>query len=1115
MSWYGNRTLATFSQRMKGFRLVLLIILFYTLPSPVNGQFYYGLHQDYGKNRVEFNEFVWNYYRFEKIDVYFYKSADDVAKQVAILAEENLEQLEKLFDSPIQDRMSIVVFNNLSELKQSNLLPSDEESYNTGGITHIAGSKMFLYFNGSYADLKGQVRKGMAEMILNNLIYGSFGQSFKNSTLLNFPEWYFEGLISFMSGPLTARDEALLMDGFLTKRFKRFNALTGEEARVAGHSIWQYIATAYGTKVIKDVLFMAIINRNVDDGFRFILGADLKVIMGNWRDNTLYDYRLKDKDKSVYKALPGEILMKTRKDERLTHLAMDPTGTKAALVVNRQGRYALKIIDLEKGRKKTIIKGGYRIPQNADYSFPVPAWHPNGRILAYLTEEKGFLWLNFYDTKKKKSETKEFFKFDKVLSMEYSSDGKQLLMAAVKNGQSDIYLYTILNKRAEPITEDIYDDSDPHFIQGDKRIVFRSNRTTTLLEPVNKRKLSTPTVNPNFDLFIANRTGRNQRELWRLSNSPSLDELNVNVLNSSQITYTAKRDGFHNTYLIEIDSNIAYVDTTVHYNYTFSHYQVTRREENTLNQVISPKTSTALNTYYVKGRTQLRKIVFDTEERNKELKQNQIDVSLPEEVEIKKRLAEVVIVPDPGPRPRGDFDLADYQFHPSLTKGRKIKKKPSIETDPGIRAQEIAFPAIRANTDSLIIPNQRNYFTSFYQDEFTTQIDNIFSNPQYQPFTGTPSPGLLNAGFNMLFKLGVVDLFNNYKLTGGMRTDFQPVAGLSLSPNSEFFIGLSDQSKRMNKALMLYRRSRYGEGNSPSGIPALLRVITHEATFSSTYPINPVSSFVGTLGYRHDRQVVLSTDGFNLPEPAFNKDFGIFRLAYIYDNTRHLGLNLYEGLRYKIFTEYYKDLTRPNTGMHTLGIDLRHYLPLHRTIIWANRLAYGTSFGPQKLIHFMGGVDNEFSPDFDRSTPIAQDENYIFQTVVTNMRGFFQNARNGNSFMVINSEVRVPVFKYLLNRPIRNDFIANFQFIVFGDVGTAWNGDSPWSEENALNTLTINKPPSLSIIIDRQKDPILYGTGFGMRTRLLGYFVRADWAWGIEDGNVLPRVFYFSLSTDF
>jgi hypothetical protein len=31
----------------------------------------------------------------------------------------------------------------------------------------------------------------------------------------------------------------------------------------------------------------------------------------------------------------------------------------------------------------------------------------------------------------------------------------------------------------------------------------------------------------------------------------------------------------------------------------------------------------------------------------------------------------------------------------------------------------------------------------------------------------------------------------------------------------------------------------------------------------------------------------------------------------------------------------------------------------------------------------------------------------------------------------------------------------------------------------------------------------------------LGYFVRLDWAWGIEDNKILDRIFYFSLSLDF
>ncbi|MDZ7848629.1 MAG: BamA/TamA family outer membrane protein [Owenweeksia sp.] len=183
-------------------------------------------------------------------------------------------------------------------------------------------------------------------------------------------------------------------------------------------------------------------------------------------------------------------------------------------------------------------------------------------------------------------------------------------------------------------------------------------------------------------------------------------------------------------------------------------------------------------------------------------------------------------------------------------------------------------------------------------------------------------------------------------------------------------------------------------------------------------------------------------------------------------------------------------------------------------MIWANRFASGTSFGPEKLIYIMGGVDNQFAPKTEPTTPIATENNYIFQTLVTNMRGFYQNVRNGNSFAVVNSELRWPIFSYLVQKPIRSDFIKNFQLVGFGDIGTAWNGLTPYSDENAINTETIDRE-NVVIILDSQKDPIVYSYGFGSRTRLFGYFLRFDWGWPIEDGVVLDNEFMFSIGTDF
>lgn len=39
-----------------------------------------------------------------------------------------------------------------------------------------------------------------------------------------------------------------------------------------------------------------------------------------------------------------------------------------------------------------------------------------------------------------------------------------------------------------------------------------------------------------------------------------------------------------------------------------------------------------------------------------------------------------------------------------------------------------------------------------------------------------------------------------------------------------------------------------------------------------------------------------------------------------------------------------------------LGLDFRHYIKIHRNLVWANRLAASTSSGTQKLVYYLGSV---------------------------------------------------------------------------------------------------------------------------------------------------------------
>ena len=272
----------------------------------------------------------------------------------------------------------------------------------------------------------------------------------------------------------------------------------------------------------------------------------------------------------------------------------------------------------------------------------------------------------------------------------------------------------------------------------------------------------------------------------------------------------------------------------------------------------------------------------------------------------------------------------------------------------------------------------------------------------------------------------------------------------------------------------------------------------------------------------NDNGVLKATNDATLHAENSHEYRAVGKMALVFDNSRNKMVNIYYGTKFKVFGEYYQeifdDATNAEIGnMQVVGFDLRHSQKISREIVWVNRLAASSSFGKEKLIYYLGSVDDWMhtgGDQFINAEDIDRSVNYRYQALAANMRGFPQNIRRGTNFAVFNSELRVPVFKYFIRRPIRSKFIRNFQAIGFTDVGTAWNGLNPWDKDNSVNKDIITDGP-ITVTVFKNIDPIVAGYGFGVRSTILGYFVRADWAWGVENGISNKRpIFYLSLSLD-
>jgi hypothetical protein len=271
----------------------------------------------------------------------------------------------------------------------------------------------------------------------------------------------------------------------------------------------------------------------------------------------------------------------------------------------------------------------------------------------------------------------------------------------------------------------------------------------------------------------------------------------------------------------------------------------------------------------------------------------------------------------------------------------------------------------------------------------------------------------------------------------------------------------------------------------------------------------------------------------SLIKPDEKTLYSTTRLEYVYDNSLNPVMNIWNGLRYKLFMDWNTQINKVKAGVDgptifNVGFDARYYYPIYRNFIWAGRAAGDFSWGNQKMIYYLGGVDGwlMFGPNekydangvfvkeryFNSNNPPANDQDYAFQSLAVNMRGHIQNVASGNNAIVINSEFRLPVVSTFFDRTLNNSFLNNFQIVQFFDFGTAWNGAYTKLKRPEV---TYGEPPVQVKVKAGGLGPFAGGYGFGARSTLLGYFVKFDAGWPMDGFFKGKPVLYVALGLDF
>ncbi len=1087
---------------------ILLLPLLLLFSFPLFAQFYNGTNMTFGKNRVQYKEFLWTYYKFPDFDIYFYRNGRPLANFISEYAAEQIPKMENKMGVNLDRKIKFIVFNTLNDMKQTNIgLIHDGSSVEEGGLNTVLQFKALLYFDGDYPDFETEIQKGIAGILYNQMATGTqsmMRQMLTTSSKVDVPQWFEKGYISYVSEDWNAYFDNRLRDGILGDRFKRLDDLEKGDAICVGHSFWRFIAIKYGKNTVNNIIRMTAIASSMDKGFRNVIGLKYKQVRKEWQQ--FYEKEYKSyADKNNLPQNPLQI--KSKSSVRLQQPIPGPTGTNLAYVSNLSGKYKIMLYNFRTHKSLKIFKKGQVIETPVDYRYPLLAWHPGGQVLAFVIEVKGLPWLYFYNIRKKRITRLLLTDVQKVLSMSYSEDGRLIVMSAIQNGNSDLFIFNVAARSFEKLTNDVASDLHPVFLYHDRQILFSSNRINDTLDV--RTKEGDSLFSQHFDLFLYDYR-HNNPVLKQLTHTPDWDETQPEAYGQRTFRYLSDASGIFNASLGIVDSTVSSVDTTIHYRYFIHTKPVSNYSRNITEQHISTNAGKIAELILDNNKWKIFVRNITGFEETPEVKP-QITPFMAAKLKALEKSHTLssenttVVISTNSLQSKQSWHRKHFRMlyldknDKEIVAGSSSKKYKGLYN--GLYGEMPGAGNYRDKNGHFIFPKRRNYYTEYALNGMVTQFNYNYLSTYYQPYTGgVPTD---NTPINLGYKLGISDLMEDHRIIGGIRINSNFI-------DNEYTLSYANYKKRLNREILFHRNtvtqnSRYFLG----------KVHSHELYYIMSWPFNENLSLRGIAHFRSNMYVLTATDPISLNTPTRFENWVGFTTSLVYDGTKKLGLNLYTGSRWKVFVEYNQLLDKGNHNLFVAGFDYRYYYRIYRKFILAARLAGSSSGGSDRLIYFMGGVDNWLNPKYNMTTPIDPNHHYAYRALAVNMRGFPKNIRNGSSFLLLNTELRMPLFQMFSETPVSSKLLRNFQVVTFADVGTAWTGLTPYSKGNALFTNVINSGP-VHAVVQTQRDPIVEGFGFGVRLNLFGYFLRTDVAWGVENGVITPKpIWYWSFNLDF
>jgi sugar lactone lactonase YvrE len=519
--------------------LAAALVAIVVQPAPVAAQY-----RNFGKNKVQYQEFEWKIYHSPHFDVYYYTAEENLLEKVVSFAESAYDQLSRAFDYQIQQPTPLIFYATHSAFEQNNVILNFIPE-GVGAFASPARNRMVMPVDVPDPELAALIRHELTHIFQYHIL---FQGSLSKAATLRPPTWFMEGMASYMAKDEKAYDKMVLRDAVVNDIIPSVaqGDVEGYFAYRIGHAVFDYIEERWGQEGVRDFLYEmrntigTRPGRALQRTFR-IDPEDFDTDFRRWLRKKYLRALVETGEPSDF-GRPFRVENHPETDE--ISPVSSPSGDLVAALSVQHGDLDVVLFDGTKRRQIRNLTRGlttryqYLVAQGLTVGRRIGrdlAFSPDGNYLAAFAHREGGRCLVLIDVLNGGvSRIVDMADVEQQISLAWSPDGRTIAFAGNHSGQFDIYLLDLETEKVSKVTDDPVFDGAPAFSPDGKSLVFSS------------------VVGESTHIFRVELADPGKR--YQITQGESNDTDAVYSPDGRRIYFTSDRNGYDNIYGLDLES---------------------------------------------------------------------------------------------------------------------------------------------------------------------------------------------------------------------------------------------------------------------------------------------------------------------------------------------------------------------------------------------------------------------------------------------------------------------------------------------------------------------------------------------------------------------------------